>query len=109
MRTENISWGLTGCWHRTRSPYARSRASEVFTHYLARKLGPRGITVNAIAPGANATDFSGGWCTMVGWSGGGLTAVGRVEEPDDIGPMIASLLTGGNRSAAAQRIEVSAA
>jgi NAD(P)-dependent dehydrogenase (short-subunit alcohol dehydrogenase family) len=37
----------------------------------------------------------------------GLTALGRVGVPDDIGPMIASLLGEDNRWVNAQRIEVS--
>ena len=37
----------------------------------------------------------------------GMTALGRVGVPDDIGPMIASLLSDGNRWINAQRIEVS--
>jgi NAD(P)-dependent dehydrogenase (short-subunit alcohol dehydrogenase family) len=36
-----------------------------------------------------------------------ITALGRVGVPDDIGPMIASLLSEGNRWVTAQRIEVS--
>jgi NAD(P)-dependent dehydrogenase (short-subunit alcohol dehydrogenase family) len=36
-----------------------------------------------------------------------MTALGRVGEPDDIGPMIASLLSDENRWINAQRIEVS--
>jgi NAD(P)-dependent dehydrogenase (short-subunit alcohol dehydrogenase family) len=39
----------------------------------------------------------------------GMTALGRAGEPDDIGAMIASLLSDGNRWVTAQRIEVSAA
>jgi NAD(P)-dependent dehydrogenase (short-subunit alcohol dehydrogenase family) len=35
------------------------------------------------------------------------TALGRVGEPDDIGPMIAALLGDENRWINAQRIEVS--
>jgi NAD(P)-dependent dehydrogenase (short-subunit alcohol dehydrogenase family) len=35
-------------------------AVEVLTRYLAKELGPRGIAVNAVAPGAIETDFSGG-------------------------------------------------
>jgi NAD(P)-dependent dehydrogenase (short-subunit alcohol dehydrogenase family) len=37
----------------------------------------------------------------------GSTALGRVGLPDDIGPMIASLVTADNRWVNAQRIEVS--
>jgi NAD(P)-dependent dehydrogenase (short-subunit alcohol dehydrogenase family) len=36
-----------------------------------------------------------------------MTALGRVGQPDDIGPMIASLLSEDNRWINAQRIEVS--
>ena len=36
-----------------------------------------------------------------------MTALGRVGVPDDIGPMIASLLSDNNRWVNAQRIEVS--
>jgi NAD(P)-dependent dehydrogenase (short-subunit alcohol dehydrogenase family) len=36
-----------------------------------------------------------------------MTAPGRVGQPDDIGPMIASLLSDENRWVNAQRIEVS--
>ena len=36
-----------------------------------------------------------------------MTSLGRVGLPDDIGPMIASLLTADNRWVNAQRIEVS--
>ena len=35
-------------------------AVEVLTRYMAKELGPRGITANVVAPGAIATDFSGG-------------------------------------------------
>src|SRR5258706_6638744 len=35
-------------------------AVEVMTKYMAKELGPRRITVNVVAPGAIATDFSGG-------------------------------------------------
>ena len=33
---------------------------EVMTRHMAKELGPRGITVNVIAPGAVETDFAGG-------------------------------------------------
>jgi NAD(P)-dependent dehydrogenase (short-subunit alcohol dehydrogenase family) len=36
-----------------------------------------------------------------------MTALGRVGLPDDIGPMVASLLSEDNRWVTAQRIEVS--
>jgi NAD(P)-dependent dehydrogenase (short-subunit alcohol dehydrogenase family) len=36
-----------------------------------------------------------------------MTALGRAGQPDDIGPMIAALLSDANRWVNAQRIEVS--
>lgn len=110
-RIINISSGLTRFWTPDTIPYASLKgAIEVFTHYLAKELGPRGITVNAVAPGAIATDFSGGVVRdnpQVNKMVAGVTALGRVGEPDDIGPMIASLLSDGNRWVTGQRIEVS--
>ena len=110
-RIINISTELTRFWTPDTIPYASLKgAIEVFTHYLAKELGPRGITVNAVAPGAIATDFSGGVVRdnpQVNKMVAGMTALGRVGEPDDIGSMIASLLSHGNRWVTAQRIEVS--
>ena len=110
-RIINISSGLTRFWTPDTIPYASLKgAIEVFTHYLAKELGPRGITVNAVAPGAIATDFSGGVVRdnpQVSNMVAEATALGRVGKPDDIGPMIASLLSNGNGWVTAQRIEVS--
>ncbi|MCC0030521.1 MAG: SDR family oxidoreductase [Brucellaceae bacterium] len=85
-------------------------AVEVLTRYLARELGPRGIAVNTIAPGAIETDFGGGAVRdnpdlnrMIA----SQTAMGRVGLPDDIGGAVASLLTGDNGWVTGQRIEVS--
>jgi NAD(P)-dependent dehydrogenase (short-subunit alcohol dehydrogenase family) len=85
-------------------------AVEVLTRYLAKELGPRGIVVNTVAPGAIATDFSGGMVRdnpEVNKMVANMTALGRVGQPDDIGPMIASRLSDDNRWINAQRIEVS--
>ncbi len=85
-------------------------AIEVLTRYMAKELGPRGIAVNTVAPGAVATDFSGGMVRdnpELNRRIAEHTALGRVGVPDDIGPMIAALLTEDNRWINAQRIEVS--
>jgi NAD(P)-dependent dehydrogenase (short-subunit alcohol dehydrogenase family) len=73
-------------------------------------MGPRRITVNVVAPGPIATDFSGGMVRdnpELNKRVVDMTALGRVGLPDDIGPMIASLLSEENRGVNAQRIEVS--
>jgi NAD(P)-dependent dehydrogenase (short-subunit alcohol dehydrogenase family) len=63
-----------------------------------------------VAPGAIETDFGGGAVRdnpEINQVFAGMTALGRVGLPDDIGPMIASLLSEDNRWINAQRIEVS--
>jgi NAD(P)-dependent dehydrogenase (short-subunit alcohol dehydrogenase family) len=106
-----ISSGLARFAFPGSSAYASMKgAVEVLTRYLAKELGPRGIAVNTVAPGAIATDFSGGMVRdnpAVNKQIASLTALGRVGVPDDIGPMIASLLSEENRWVNAQRIEVS--
>ena len=85
-------------------------AGEVMNKYMAKELGPRRIAVNVVAPGAIATDFSGGMVRdnpELNKRVADLTALGRAGLPDDIGPMIASLLSEDNRWVNAQRIEVS--
>jgi NAD(P)-dependent dehydrogenase (short-subunit alcohol dehydrogenase family) len=106
-----ISTGLTRIVIPESAPYASLKgAIEVLTPFLAKELGPRRITVNTIAPGAIQTDFSGGIVRdnpAVNKMVSDATALGRPGLPDDIGPMIASLLTEDNRWVNAQRIEVS--
>jgi len=110
-RIVNISSGLTRFALPGSASYASMKgAVEVLTRYLAKELGPRGIAVNTVAPGAIATDFSGGMVRdnpEINRRVADMTALGRVGQPDDIGPMIASLLTEDNRWINAQRIEVS--
>src|SRR5258706_7635021 len=60
-RIVNISSGLARFALPGASAYgATNGAGEVLTRYLAKKLRPRGITANVVAPGAIQTDFSGG-------------------------------------------------
>jgi len=73
-------------------------------------LGPRGIAVNTIAPGAIETDFAGGSVRdnkEVNKFIASVTALGRPGLPDDIGPAVAALLSEDNHWINAQRIEVS--
>jgi NAD(P)-dependent dehydrogenase (short-subunit alcohol dehydrogenase family) len=106
-----VSTGLTRIIVPESAPYASLKgALEVLARYLAKELGHRGIAVNAVAPGAIATDFSGGMVRdnpNVNKRVAEMTALGRAGLPDDIGPMIASLLSEDNRWVNGQRIEVS--
>jgi NAD(P)-dependent dehydrogenase (short-subunit alcohol dehydrogenase family) len=110
-RIVNISSGLARFAFPGSSAYGSMKgAVEVLTRYLAKELGPRGIAVNTVAPGAIATDFSGGMIRdnpEINRRVADMTALGRVGQPDDIGPMIASLLSEDNRWVNGQRIEVS--
>lgn len=110
-RIVNISSGLTRIIHPGRIAYASMKgAVEVMTRYMAKELGRRRIAVNTVAPGAIQTDFGGGIVRdnpEVNRHIAETTALGRPGLPDDIGPMIASLLSEDNRWINAQRIEVS--
>jgi len=110
-RIVNLSSGLTRMSFPGYAAYAAAKgAVEVLSVYLAKELGARGIAVNTVAPGAIETDFGGGAVRdnpEVNQLFAGMTALGRAGVPDDIGPMIASLLSPDNRWVNAQRIEVS--
>jgi NAD(P)-dependent dehydrogenase (short-subunit alcohol dehydrogenase family) len=84
-------------------------AVEVLSRVMALELGPRRITVNVVAPGPVATDFSGGIVRdnpAVNKRIAEHTALGRAGLPEDLGPMIALLLSEENGWVNAQRIEV---
>jgi NAD(P)-dependent dehydrogenase (short-subunit alcohol dehydrogenase family) len=109
-RIVNVSSGLTRVAYPGSASYGSMKgAVEVLTRYMAKELGPRRITANVVAPGAIQTDFSGGMVRdnpEVNKMVSDATALGRPGVPDDIGPMIASLLSEDNRWVNAQRIEV---
>lgn len=110
-RIVNLSSGLTRVSYPGYAAYAAVKAAvELLTVYMAKELGSRGIAVNTVAPGAIETDFGGGAVRDnpdVNRIFADMTALGRAGLPDDIGPMIAGLLTADNRWVNAQRIEVS--
>lgn len=85
-------------------------AVEVWTRYLAKELGPRRITVNAIAPGATATDFGGGSVRddeRVRAHLAEVIAMGHVGRPEDIGSAVAALASERMGWVTGQRIEAS--
>ncbi|NHA66961.1 SDR family NAD(P)-dependent oxidoreductase [Phycicoccus flavus] len=85
-------------------------AVEVWTRYLAHALGPRRITVNAVAPGATATDFGGGGLRDDEGIRAGLAqviAMGHVGRPEDIGSAVAAIASDRMGWVTGQRIEAS--
>jgi NAD(P)-dependent dehydrogenase (short-subunit alcohol dehydrogenase family) len=110
-RIANLSSGLTRVAVPGSSAYAAAKgAVEILTRYLAKELAPRRITANVVAPGPIQTDFSGGMVRdnpEVNKMVSAMTALGRPGVPEDIGPMMAALLSDENRWVNAQRIEVS--
>lgn len=89
------------------APYASFKGGlEVLTRYMAKEFGDRRIRANSIAPGPIRTELGGGLTDEFEALLAGQTALGRVGEPDDVGCMIASLLSDDNRWINAQNIEV---
>jgi NAD(P)-dependent dehydrogenase (short-subunit alcohol dehydrogenase family) len=109
-RIVNISSGLARFAYPGRAVYGPMKAAvEALTRYMALELGPRRIAVNVVAPGAIETDFSGGVVRdnpEVNKAIAGYTALGRVGLPEDVGPVIAGLLSDDFGWINAQRIEV---
>jgi NAD(P)-dependent dehydrogenase (short-subunit alcohol dehydrogenase family) len=96
-RILNVSSGLARFCTPGKAAYATMKGGvEVLSRYLAKELGPRGIRVNVIAPGAIATDFGGGAVRdnpQVNAFVASNTALARAGQPDDIGGAVAALLS----------------
>ena len=107
----NISSGLTRITMPGSSVYGSMKtAVESLTRYFAKELGERKIRANVVAPGAIETDFGGGRVRdnkEINDHVAGLTALGRVGLPNDIGGVVAFLCTEDAYWINGQRIEVS--
>ena len=107
----NISTGLTRFALPGYGAYAAMKgAAEVYTKYLAKELGSRGIRANAVAPGAIDNDFNAAAFehhpeikTVIADN----TALGRVGESEDIGKVVAFLCSDRGAWVNAQRLEAS--
>jgi NAD(P)-dependent dehydrogenase (short-subunit alcohol dehydrogenase family) len=83
-------------------------AIEVFSRYVAREYGPRGIRSNTLAPGGVATDFAGAAIRnnpMLQQMVVAQTAMGRLAEPHDIGGLVTLLCSDDARWLTGQRLE----
>lgn len=110
-RIINLSTGLARFATPGYAAYASMKgAIEVFTRYLAKEVGTRGITANVVAPGIIETDFTKATFEHAPQAIEYIsahTALGRTGVPDDIGGIVAFLCTEEARWITAQRIEAS--
>jgi enoyl-[acyl-carrier protein] reductase III len=88
--------GLTGSWQPWVAMGAAKAALDSLARYFAVALGPRGITVNVVSPGATEDSVVGRLPTEVfqmikTWHEGGWTPLGRVGTPADIGNAVVML------------------
>ncbi|MFZ5828162.1 MAG: SDR family oxidoreductase, partial [Bacillota bacterium] len=80
-------WGITGAAGEV--AYSTVKAGQNgFTRALAQEVGPFGITVNAVAPGAIATDMNAGLAgeDLAAWLD--RTPVGRLGTPDEVAAVV---------------------
>ncbi len=76
----------------TSSVYSASKAAVVtLTHAFAKELGPRGITVNAVAPGVIRTDMTESILVERGAQILAMTPLARIGETDDIAGIVTFL------------------
>jgi len=110
-RIINISTGTTRFSNPGYSVYASMKgAVEVFTKYLAKELGAKGIGANIVAPGPIETDFNNAAIRsnpQLKNVLSSLSPLGRVGEAGDIGSVVAFLCTEEAKWINGQRIEVS--
>ncbi|MEU6327669.1 SDR family oxidoreductase [Streptomyces sp. NPDC047049] len=91
--------------------YAMSKgAIDVFTRTLAKELGPRGITVNAVAPGAVDTEMNASWLRGEANAEAqaavrAMSPLGRIADATDIGDIVAFLASDDSRWVTGQCIE----
>ncbi|MEN2978581.1 SDR family oxidoreductase [Tistrella bauzanensis] len=92
-RIINLSTSIIGAYLPAHGIYVATKAAvEGMTHVLAKELGPRGITVNAVAPGPVATElfFAGRSEALIQRVIGDIP-LGRLGQPDDIARIVSFL------------------
>ncbi len=93
-RIVSFSSSVIGLYQSTYGAYAATKgAVEAMTHVLAKELGPRGITVNVVAPGPVATElFLGDKSDEQVAAVTRMIPLGRLGEPEDIARVVAFLV-----------------
>jgi len=92
-RIVSFSSSVVGLYQPTYGVYAATKAGvEAMTHILAKELGSRSITVNAVAPGPVETElFTKGKSDDLIASIAKMNPFGRLGQPDDIASVVAFL------------------
>ena len=92
-RIVNVSTSIIGAYRPGYGVYAATKAAvEAMTHVLAKELGDRGVTVNAVAPGPVATElFLAGRPADLIRRMTSEIPLGRLGEPDDIARVVSFL------------------
>ncbi|TLF74808.1 SDR family oxidoreductase [Nocardia cyriacigeorgica] len=108
-RIVNVSTGLT---HGAAMPqliaYTMTKAAiDAFTANLAKHLGPRGITVNAVAPGVIDTDMNAGWLhdAAAQEQVAQMSPLRRVGQAADVADVVGFLASGDSRWVTGQWID----
>ena len=98
-RIISLSSSVVGLYQPTYGVYAATKAAvEAMTHILAKEIGKRGITVNAVAPGPVATElFLGGKSDEQVAAIARMNPFGRLGEPADIASVVAFLASADGR------------
>ena len=94
-RIINFSSSTTAMMLPTYGTYVATKgAVEQLSHILAKELGPRGITVNVVSPGATDTELFGqGKTEQEKQRFAQLAALGRLGKPEDIANVVALLVS----------------
>ncbi len=92
-RIVNFSSSVVGLYQPAYGVYAATKAAvEAMTHILAKELGPRSITVNAVAPGPVETDlFMKGKSEDLVKTIVGMNPLKRLGQPEDIAAVVSFL------------------
>lgn len=92
-RIINLSTSIIGTYLPHHAIYAATKAAvEAMTHILAKELGSRGVTVNAVAPGPVATElFLNGRSEELIQRAIADIPLGRLGQPDDIARIVSFL------------------